>query len=250
MDMRNANHSSYVALSNIPYAWNASLDLWGDGCNLVIPDCGAARGGNLASPGKASGSRDRQALERLLESVIPTGAKKAARQLLERYGTLGAVFNAYEKPRDVNPVGTLLCATRAALLQSLRSEVYSAPIFSTTQTLIKYLSFSMSRLKIEEVRVLYLDTGNRLIRDETVCRGTINEAPIYPREILKIAIEFGATALILAHNHPSGDPSPSAADIDATERLIRAGKELGIVMHDHIIVASGGWLSLKSEGII
>lgn len=118
---------------------------------------------------------------------------------------------------------------------------------SKAADVIEYLIVAMARLPVEEVRVLFLDSKNRLISDEVVSRGTISEAPIYPREILKRALALDATALILAHNHPSGDPNPSEGDIDATRRLLKAGKELGLTVHDHIIVGSEGWISLRDR---
>ncbi len=116
---------------------------------------------------------------------------------------------------------------------------------SKAADVIEYLVIAMARLPIEEVRVLFLDSKNRLICDEVVSRGTISEAPIYPREILKRSLVLDATALIIAHNHPSGDPKPSEVDVEATCRLVKAGKELGLTVHDHIIVGSEGWISLR-----
>lgn len=116
---------------------------------------------------------------------------------------------------------------------------------SKATDVIEYLVIAMARLPIEEVRVLFLDSKNRLICDEVVSRGTISEAPIYPREILKRSLILDATALIIAHNHPSGDPKPSEVDVEATRKLVKAGKELGLMVHDHIIVGSEGWISLR-----
>ena len=116
---------------------------------------------------------------------------------------------------------------------------------SKAADVIEYLVVAMARLPVEEVRVLFLDSKNRLISDEVVSRGTISEAPIYPREILKRSLALDATALILAHNHPSGDPSPSEGDIEATNKLLKAGREIGLTVHDHIIVGREGWTSLR-----
>ena len=124
------------------------------------------------------------------------------------------------------------------MLISSKEKMVDRICLSKATDVIEYLIVAMARLPVEEVRVLFLDCKNRLIRDEVVSRGSISEAPIYPREILKRALALDASALILAHNHPSGD-------IDATSRLLKAAKELGITVHDHIIVGSEGWVSLR-----
>lgn len=139
----------------------------------------------------------------------------------------------------------ILALVREAMLVSFKDEMLDRVCLSKAADVIEYLVIAMSRLPVEEVRVLFLDSKNRLISDEVVSRGTISEAPIYPREILKRSLALDATALILAHNHPSGDPTPSNGDIEATHRLVNAGKELGLTVHDHIIVGSEGWISLR-----
>jgi DNA repair protein RadC len=108
----------------------------------------------------------------------------------------------------------------------------------------------MAYLPTERLRVMFLNTDNRLIYDETMAEGSVNETPIYPREIMRRSLEVGATALILAHNHPSGDPSPSQGDIDATRRVAAAGNALGIAIHDHVIVARSGWTSFRALGLL
>ena len=131
------------------------------------------------------------------------------------------------------------------MIVSSKDEMMDRISLSKAADVIEYLVVAMARLPVEEVRVLFLDSRNRLISDEVVSRGTISEAPIYPREILKRALALDATALILAHNHPSGDPSPSEGDIEATNKLLKAGKEIGLTVHDHIIVGREGWISLR-----
>jgi DNA repair protein RadC len=109
---------------------------------------------------------------------------------------------------------------------------------------------TMGQLDVEQLRVLFLNPRNILIADEVMARGTIDAAPIYPREILKRALDLGATALILAHNHPSGDPKPSAADIAATRTIVEGGRALGVVLHDHLILSRSGWVSLSAERLL
>ncbi|MGB5723934.1 MAG: DNA repair protein RadC [Parasphingorhabdus sp.] len=134
---------------------------------------------------------------------------------------------------------------REAMLVSSRERMLDRICLSKAADVIEYLVIAMARLPVEEVRVLFLDSKNRLISDEVVSRGTISSAPIYPREILKRSLALDATALIIAHNHPSGDPTPSKIDVEATRRLVKAGKELDLTVHDHIIVGSDGWISLR-----
>ena len=113
-----------------------------------------------------------------------------------------------------------------------------------------YLKISMARQETERFRILFLDVKNALIADEEQQSGTVNHAPVYPREVIKRALEIGASALILIHNHPSGIPDPSPADIDMTRKIEEAGDQLGIRLHDHIIVAREGTFSMRSEGLI
>ena len=138
----------------------------------------------------------------------------------------------------------------AAALRLLRVEVMSKPILSNWQALLDYLRADMGHHLVERVRVLHLNSRNMLIRDELMNEGSINEAPLYAREVIRRALDFGSAAVILVHNHPSGDPSPSRADIDVTRAVADAGKRLGIALHDHIIIAGGGHTSLRATGVI
>jgi len=123
-------------------------------------------------------------------------------------------------------------------------------VLGSWQALLDYLAIDMAHLTVERVRVLYLDSRNRLILDHQAQEGTIDEAAIHPREVVKKALEVGATALILVHNHPSGNPEPSRADIQITARIAEAGRLLGITVHDHVIVGREGHVSLKAKGLI
>ena len=123
-------------------------------------------------------------------------------------------------------------------------------VLGSWQALLDYLTIDMAHLTVERVRVLYLDTKNRLIRDEHVTDGSIDEAAIHPREVIRRALDLGASALILVHNHPSGNPEPSRADIQITNQIAEAGRLLGIVVHDHVIIGREGHVSLKAKGLI
>ena len=131
-----------------------------------------------------------------------------------------------------------------------RQEVAEQPVLGSWQALIDYLSIDMAHLTVERVRVLYLNSQNMLIHDEHVGDGSIDEAAIHPREVIRRALDIGASALILVHNHPSGKPEPSRADIDVTNRIAEAGRLLGIVVHDHVIIGRQGHVSLRSKGLI
>ena len=165
--------------------------------------------------------------------------------MIAQYGSIGAALHADCQPAEAHPARALLSLVHEAMLVSSRETMIDRVSLSKASDVIEYLVIAMARLPVEEVRVLFLDSKNRLISDEVVSRGTISEAPIYPREILKRSLALDASALILAHNHPSGDPKPSEGDIDATLRLVKAGKALGLTVHDHIIVGREGWISLR-----
>jgi len=206
--------------------------------------------------GGAEALADYEVLEYLLFAAIKQGdTKPVAKALLERFGSLPGVLNADPAAlQRVKGVG----ATSAAALKSVaiaarrmaRSEVSEKPVLGSWQSLLDYLAIDMAHLTVERVRVLYLDTKNRLIDDHHVGDGTIDEAAIHPREVIRRAMDVGAAALILVHNHPSGNPEPSRADIQITQRIAEAGRLLGVTLHDHIIIAREGHVSLRAKGLI
>jgi DNA repair protein RadC len=123
-------------------------------------------------------------------------------------------------------------------------------VLSSWRQLLDYCHVALAHEPVEAVRVLYLDRKNRLMRDEQVARGTVDHIPLYPREVVKRALELGASALIVVHNHPSGDPTPSRGDIATTRQLQEAATALGLVLHDHLIVARQGHTSFRAEGLL
>ena len=131
-----------------------------------------------------------------------------------------------------------------------QKEAVKGPLLTSSSALLEYLHINMSDLNHERVRALFLTSRNRLIVDHLVSDGTIDEAAIHPREIIRKAFDVGAAAVILVHNHPSGDPEPSKADIDITRRIAEAGRLLGIVVHDHIIIGTNGHTSLRAKGLL
>ena len=136
------------------------------------------------------------------------------------------------------------------MLHALRREALQGPVLGDSKAVMDYLFAVMAHEPLEQLRVLYLDSRNRLLLDETAITGSVNIAPVYPREIVRRSLEVGATALILAHNHPSGDTKPSSEDIRVTRLVAKAGEALDIRLHDHVIVARSGWISLRAAGCL
>ena len=206
--------------------------------------------------GGAEALADYEVLEYLLFGALARGdTKPQAKALLARFGTLAGVLNAdpalLKQVKGVSEasVGILKIAALAARRMA-RSQVQSQPVLGSWQALIDYLAIDMAHLTVERVRVLYLDTKNRLIFDQHVGDGTVDEAAIHPREVIAMAVNRGATALILVHNHPSGNPEPSRADIQITQRIAEAGRLMGVTVHDHVIVGREGHVSLRAKGLI
>ena len=206
--------------------------------------------------GGAEALADYEVLEYLLYGAQARGdTKPLAKELLARFGSLSAVLDAepgaLAQIRGISDagIGALKIAALAARRMA-RSEVRQKPVLGSWQALLDYLAIDMAHLTVERVRVLYLDTRNRLILDHHVGDGSIDEAAIHPREVVKKALEVGASALILVHNHPSGCPEPSRADIQITGRIAEAGRLIGVTVHDHVIVGREGHVSLKAKGLI
>lgn len=206
--------------------------------------------------GGADALPDYELLELLLFRALPRrDTKGIAKQLLARFGTFAEVINAPEQRlKEVKDVGesviTELKLVRAAALRMMRSELVQRPALSSWKQVLDYLYAAQSHEHREQFRILFLDKRNRLIADEVQQQGTVDHTPVYVREVVKRALELSATAIILVHNHPSGDPTPSRADIDMTKQIIQSAAPLGISVHDHIIVGREGHASLKSLQLI
>ncbi len=199
---------------------------------------------------------DYEVLEYLLYGAQARGdTKPIAKDLLKRFGSLAAVLDAspdaLRKVKGVSDasIGALKIAALAARRMA-RGEVRQQPVLGSWQALLDYLAIDMAALTVERVRVLYLNAQNRLILDHHVGDGTVDEAAIHPREVIRRGMDVGATALILVHNHPSGNPEPSRSDIQITQRIAEAGRLLGITVHDHVIVGREGHVSLKAKGLV
>ena len=202
------------------------------------------------------GLADYELLELVLFGAQPRrDVKPLAKALLERFGTFAEVISADPQAlADVRGVGEsaviALKSAQAAALRLIGGQVMGRPVLSNWQALLDYCQASMAFAKIEQFRILYLNNRNVLIADETQQRGTIDHTPVYPREVVKRALELGASALIMVHNHPSGDPTPSRADIEMTRHVREASEKLGITLHDHIIVSHNGHRSFKEMGLL
>jgi DNA repair protein RadC len=206
--------------------------------------------------GGAEALADYEVLEYLLFAAIPRGdTKPQAKALLAQFGSLAGVLNADPKAMQrVKGVGensaAALLAVATAARRMTRGQIVKKPVLSSWQALIDYLTTDMAHLTVERVRILYLDTKNRLIEDHHLGDGSIDEAAIHPREVIRRAMDVGASAMILVHNHPSGSPEPSRADIQITQRIAEAGRLLGVEVHDHVIIGREGHTSLRAQGLI
>jgi len=198
---------------------------------------------------------DHELVEYLLALAIPRrDTKPMARALLAEFGGVGALLSA--DPGALLRAGlsegvvAALKIAEASALRLLRSRLADRPLLSDWKTLADYLHADMAHRAIERVRVLHLNSKNMLIRDELVSEGSVDQAAVYVREVVRRALELGSAALIIVHNHPSGDPEPSRQDVALTRELIAASKPLGIAVHDHIVVGAKGQKSLRALGLI
>jgi len=204
--------------------------------------------------GGAAAIPDYEMLELVLFRAIPRrDVKPLARELLDRFGDFNRVITApAARLRDIKGVGEAVIVelkiVEAAAQRLARAKVLQRHIVSSWDALLDYCHTTMAHLEMEQFRVLYLDRKNILIADEEQAKGTVDHVPVYPREVAKRALELNASAIILVHNHPSGDPSPSRADIDMTRQVAAACDALGLTLHDHLIIGKSRELSFRSEG--
>jgi len=199
---------------------------------------------------------DYELLELLLFPALPRrDTKPLAKALLKRFGSFAEVISA--EPADLRSVKGIgeaaviaLKTVQVAAHRLAHDDVIDRPVLASWAKLLKYCKVSMAYEKTERFRILFLNKKNVLIADEVQQTGTVDHTPVYPREIIKRALELGATAVIMVHNHPSGDPSPSRADIEMTKEVQDAAGKLGIVLHDHLIISKSGTNSFKTMGLL
>jgi len=240
-----------------------------DDC-IVVPDGQAGTRSRLPSyiadhrarlrerfmQGGASAMPEYELLELILFRAVPRqDMKPVARRLLERFGDFNRVLSAdpaqLTQVEGVGPaIVTELKIVEAAAQRLARSKVINRPVLTSWDALLDYCHTTMAHGAIEQFRVLYLDRKNVLIADDEQARGTVDHVPVYPREIVRRALELNASAMILVHNHPSGDPTPSAADIDMTRQIVAAAGTMGITVHDHLIIGKSRELSFRSTGLL
>lgn len=206
--------------------------------------------------GGAAALPDYEMLELVLFRAIPRqDVKPLARRLLERFGDFNTVLSASPtRLQEVDGVGEAVVVelklVEAAAHRLARAKVMDRPVISGWEAVLDYCHTTMSHRETEQFRILFLDRKNVLIADEEQARGTVDHVPVYPREVVKRALEVNASALILVHNHPSGDPTPSQSDIRMTAQIDEAARALGLTLHDHIIVGKSRELSFRSEGFL
>jgi DNA repair protein RadC len=202
------------------------------------------------------GLPDYEIMELLLALAIPRqDVKPLAKRLIDHFGSFGeAISQPLEKLVAVDGVkeasATALMVVREAALRLLEGQARARSVISSWSALIDYLSARHAYGDVEAFHVLYLDRKNMLIRDEPFARGTVDQAPVYPREVARRALELGASAAILVHNHPSGDPTPSRSDIEMTREVAAALRSIGVALHDHVVIGRGKHASLKGLGLI
>ena len=206
--------------------------------------------------GGSDALQDYELLELLLFMAIPRrDVKPLAKTLLKTFGSLPALMAA--KPEELTKIdgisentATALKAVNAIAARMMKQDIMGKPVLNSWPRLMDYCYATMAHETREHFRILFMNKKNELIGDEVQGIGTVDHTPAYPREIMKRALELGATAMILTHNHPSGDAKPSQADVDLTRQIIRAAEPFNITVHDHIIVSRNGYTSLKNQGLM
>lgn len=206
--------------------------------------------------GGADALADYELLELMLCMAMPRGdVKPLAKALIAQFGSFANVLAA--RPEDLQTAKGLGDAGIAAIKIAeagarhlSRERAMELPVIASWEQLIEYCRVRIGHLKTEELHLLFLDRKNRLIADECHQRGTVDHTPVYPREVIKRALELHASAIILVHNHPSGDATPSKGDIDMTRKIIEAAKAMEIIVHDHIIISHAGYNSFKTLGLL
>ena len=199
---------------------------------------------------------DYELLELVLFRAIPQrDVKPLAKELIAKFGSFAEVVAAPSaRLKEIKGLGeaaiTELKIVHAAASRLARGQVQKRPVLSSWSSVIDYCRTAMAYADKEQFRLLFLDKRNQLIADEVQQTGTVDHAPVYPREVVKRALELSATAIVLVHNHPGGDPTPSRADIEMTKRIIEAARGLGIEVHDHLIVGRDGHASLRGLKLI
>ena len=253
---RVSDHSNANAISGITGREPGFLRAWGNSGALGIPATShLGYCGDQGTNGQQNGTEDLAILSDLISGLAGETAPAICCELIEACGSLvgvlaAAKFRELPIPQLSDDVRHRLQYFAEALGSMLRQEALVAPIFSSSQALARYLQFEMAPLKRETFRVLFLDSANALLRDQTMWEGSVNRVQIHPREVVSVALETHASALVLVHNHPSGKATPSVEDIELTRRMVKACELLDIAVHDHLIVAKQEVFSMRAQHIV
>ena len=199
---------------------------------------------------------DHELVEYLLALAIPRrDTKDLAKRLINQFGGFGSLLTA--DPQTISRIGDIsegavaaIKIAQASAVRLLQSPIRDRPVLGSWQALLDYLHADMAHNPVERVRVLFLNAKNMLIRDEPMSEGSVDEAAVYIREVMRKALDYNATSLIIVHNHPSGDPTPSQQDIRLTRDIADAGRHLRVIVHDHVIIGARGHSSLRALGLI
>jgi len=205
--------------------------------------------------GGPAGFHDYELLEYLLTLTIPrVDTKPLAKKLLGEFGGIGPLLSSradtLRREGLTDPTIAGLKIAHAAALRLLESRIEDQPVLSSWDALCNYLHAAMAHSRVEEVRILFLNAKNMLLANEALWQGSVDEASVHVREVIARAISLGATAIIIVHNHPSGDPTPSQQDIRLTRDLVDAGRHMKVTVHDHVIVGANGRTSMRAMGLI
>ena len=229
------------------------MGLCGRPFDLELSDAAGGDCRDVRPPTPAERERCRSLLDALLRPAWPAEAAAWSEALIAEFGSLPAALavGTTDRARSVGgEAAGFLANIQTALLHCLRLPLAQRPVVSTSKQLLDYLQADMSNLINERFRVLFLTSQNELMADDLIWEGTVGEAPAYPREVVKRALEIGATGIILVHNHPSGNHQPSQGDVDATRRIAEAALIMGICLHDHIVISRAGWSSFQRLGLL
>ena len=224
-------------------------------CNLDTPPASAADRPLAPLPGTAAAMLDDECLLGMLLRPVRGNSDRLAARLLVRFGSLGDVVSAdpgeLRRMMARRPEGlALLELAREFAIRLAREGARRRRDITSWTELRSYVRIAMAHRPREQFRVLFLDNRNRLMSDEMIAEGTTDHAPVYPREVIRRALELSASAMVLVHNHPSGDPTPSRADIEMTAKVVEAARCLGLQVHDHLIVARDGTASFRALGLL
>jgi DNA repair protein RadC len=254
MDECNASHFRPFSPAHYHKRRSGALGLLESDFALELSDAVPAVGRHILAPSEVEKERCRSLLESILTPLAKSDADVWSKKLINRFGSLSAVLSAeshiLQSVIDDDRLPPFLAAIKSARLHTLATELAGEPVLANSESLINYLMAKMVNNDTESLKVLFLNAANRLLADEDFGSGSVSSLTMYPRAILKRALELNGTALILVHNHPSGNPQPSLSDIEATRTMAKAAQTLGIALHDHLIIATGGWTSMRSIGAL